>query len=101
MADRERATAEIRRAWDRLSDEECALILASYHFKREPTLGERAAESQARATMPDALIARAIGYRESLSAEEVARRLRVVIDPVLERRRGRLLNQLRSLEGEG
>ena len=99
--DRERATAEIRQAWDSLSDEDCALILAPYHFKRDPTPEESAAESQARAAMPEALLARAIGYREALSEEEVSRRLRGVTTPVLERRRALLLAQLHRLSEEG
>ncbi len=32
---REQAMAEIRRAWDRLSDEEMALVVAPFHFGRE------------------------------------------------------------------
>lgn len=99
--DRERATAEIRRVWGCLSDEDWALILAPYHFRRDPTPEESAAENQARAAMPEALIARAIGYREDLSEEEVSRRLRGVAAPVLARRRVGLLAQLNRLSEEG
>ena len=99
--DRKRATPEIRQAWNCLSDEECALILAPYHFNRDATPEESAAQSQARVAMPEALIACAIGYREDLSEEEVSRGLRGVSAPLLERRRGWLLAQLHRLSEKG
>ena len=49
--------------------------------------------------VPEALIARAIGYSEDLSEEEVSRRLGEVIDPVLASRRARLLRTLQEREG--
>jgi hypothetical protein len=96
---REQAKVEIRQAWDRLSDEELALILAPFHFGREPTSEEAAARSSFEGGISEALIARAIAYREDLAEEEVSHRLGEVMHPVLERRRGRILDQLRSLEG--
>jgi hypothetical protein len=98
---REQATAEIRRAWDRCSDEELAVILAPFHFGREPMPEEAAAEAEFRAAVPEALIARAIGPPEDLPEEEVSRRLGEVVDPVLRPRRSRLLRQLGELEREG
>jgi hypothetical protein len=100
--DRERATAEVRRAWDRLSDEELALVLAPYYFDRDPTPEEGAAEALISATVSEDLIARSIGYRVGLSDEEISRRLREVTDPIMKRRRCRLMSRLQILEtGEG
>jgi hypothetical protein len=96
---REQATAEVRRAWDRTPDKEVALILAPFHFGRDPTPEEAAAQEQAREVMPEALIARAIGYSEDLAEEEVSRRLGEMMDPVLQTRRGRLLRRLQEREG--
>lgn len=94
--DRERATDEVRRAWMRLSDEELALIFAPFHFNRESTPEEAIAQKESRKTMPESLIARAIGYREDLSEAEVSRRLGEVTDPVLRTRRHGLLRQLET-----
>ena len=96
---REQATAEVRRAWDRTPDKEVALILAPFHFGRDPTLEEAAAQEQAQEAMPEALIARAVGYSEDLPEEEVSRRLGEVIDTVLASRRVRLLRTLQEREG--
>lgn len=86
-SDREQATAEIRRAWDRLSDEEIVLIVGPLQQGRVPTEEESAALDRGRAMMPELLIARAIGYSEALDAEEVGRRMGELIAPVIERRR--------------
>jgi hypothetical protein len=96
--DRQSAAAEIRRAWDRLSDQEIALVLAPYHFEREPTLEEQAAEASFSATVLEALVARSIGYRDGLSDEEVSRRLREVTDPITKRRRARIMSYFQALE---
>lgn len=93
---REQAAAEIRRAWDRCSDDELALVLAPFHFGRDPTPKEAAAQEAFREAMPEVLVAHAIGYSEDLAEEEVSRRLGEVIDPVLRSRRGRLLQRLRE-----
>lgn len=101
---REQAVAEIRRAWDRLTDAELVLLLAPYHFGREPTPEEAETEEEFRGVVPNSLIAHAIGYSETLSEEEASRRLREVTAPIHERvqaRRGRLLQQLQSLEEAG
>lgn len=101
---REQAVAEIRRAWDRLTDAELVLLLAPFHFGREPTLEESAAEAGFREAVPEDLIARAVAYSETLPHEEVSRRLREVTAPVRKRvqaRRDRLLQQLQSLEKAG
>ena len=86
-ASRESAAAEIRRAWMGLADEEMALLLAPYFHEREPTLEERALEERARGAWPEELIARAIGHREGMPDEEVGRRIRGLLEPVLRRRR--------------
>ena len=98
---REQAAAEIHRAWEGLSDKEIALVVAPLQFSREPTPQESAAKEVGREVMPEPLIARAIGYSESLPQVEVSRRLRELVDPVLRNRRGRLLRQLEALEREG
>ncbi|MEJ7815479.1 MAG: hypothetical protein WKF53_09930 [Rubrobacter sp.] len=95
---REQAAAEVRRAWEELTDDRMALVLAPFHFRREPTPEEAAAEEEFREAVPELLIVSAIGYREDLAEEEVSRRLREMIDPVLQPRRGRLLRELQSLE---
>jgi len=71
LEERERklATAEVRRAWDRLSDEEIVLIAGPFLGEREPTEEEIAATDRARAMMPEELLARALGYSEALSPE--------------------------------
>ncbi len=98
---RERAAAVVRRAWEGLTDEEVALILSPLYFGREPAPEEAATEEKFRAAVPETLIARAIGYREGLTEEEVSRRLRELTTPVLRPHRSRLLRELRSLEQEG
>lgn len=98
---REQAVAEIRQAWESLSDEQMVLVLAPFHFGREPTPEEAAVEEQCREVMPESLIARAIGYSEALSEEEVSRRLKEVTEPILRTRRSGLLRQLQSLEEAG
>lgn len=95
--ERELATAEIRRAWDRLSDEEIVLIAGPLLQEREPTEEESAAEDRARAMMPEQLIARALGYSEALSPEEVSRRIGELLAPVIERRRSGVSHRLREL----
>lgn len=98
---REQAVAQIHRAWDRLSDEEVALILAPFHFGWEPTPEEAIAEEESRRTIPESLIARAIGYSEEMAKEEVSRRLKELTDPVLRTRRQGLLRQLQSFTEAG
>jgi hypothetical protein len=98
---REQAAAQIRQAWDRLSDEEMALILAPGHFGREPTPKEARAQKESREAMPQSLIAHAIGYQEEMPGEEVSRRLKEVTDPVLKTRRHGLLRQLQSFAEDG
>ncbi len=99
--DRNHAAAAIRRAWERLSDEDVSLILAPFHFGRDPTLEEAAAAEGFREVVPEALIARAIGYSEKLADDEVSRRLREVLAPVPRLRRGRLLRQFGAPEEAG
>jgi hypothetical protein len=93
--------AEIRRAWDRLPDEEIALVVAPLHFGREPTPEEAKAQKGSREAMPESLIARAIGCSEEMAEEEVSRRLREVTDPVLRTRRQGLLRQLQTFTEAG
>ncbi|MDP9476685.1 MAG: hypothetical protein M3R38_13540 [Actinomycetota bacterium] len=99
--DRERAAADLRRAWERLSDEEVSRILAPFHFGREPTTDEATAAESFREVVPEALIARAIGYSEHMADEEVSRRLREALAPVPQLRRDRLLRQLGPREKAG
>lgn len=98
---REQAAAQIRQAWDRLSDEEMALILAPGHFGREPTPKEARAQKESREAIPESLIAHAIGHREDMVEDEVFRRLGEVTDPVLQTRRRGLLRQLQTFTEAG
>ena len=96
--DRERAAAGIRRAWDQLADRDIALIVAPSHFRREPTPEEASVTAAFREVVTEDLLARAIGYHERLSEEEVSRRLhREVTGPVLQKRRLQILRHLQSL----
>ncbi len=97
---RAQATAEVRRAWEGLTDGELALILAPFYFGREPTPEEKAAEEKANEMMPEGRIKQAVGYFEEMGEEELSRRMRELVDPVLSRRRDGLRHQLaRSMEG--
>lgn len=93
--------AEIRGAWDRLLDEEMALVVAPFHFGREPKPEETAMEEEFRQAVPQSLVAWAIGYSEEMAEEEVSRRLKEVTDPVLRTRRQGLLRQLQSFTEAG
>jgi hypothetical protein len=62
----EQATAEVRRAWDRMTDSEIAQLVAAYRSGRQPTSEEEAAQEAFREEVPEDLIARAIGLREGL-----------------------------------
>jgi len=96
---REQAAAKIGRAWDQLADRDIALIVAPSHFRREPTEEEASVTAAFREVVTEDLLARAIGYNERLSEEEVSRRLRrVFADPVLEGRRFQVLRHLQSLK---
>ncbi len=97
---RERAAAVVRRAYESLTTPEVALILAPFYFGREPAPEETTAAEEFQKAVPEALIARAIGYREDLAEEEVSRRLGELITPVLRPRRDRLLRELRSRKQE-
>ena len=75
---RDRATAELRRAWASLTDEEVAELLSPYADLTpdiEPSPEGRELEEKMRAAMPEELISRAIGRTEHMSQEEVDRRL--------------------------
>ena len=95
---RERAAVEISKAWEALSDEEMALVLAPHHFGREPTLKETAAAEALQEVVPESLIEYALGYSEDLTSGELSRRFRKIIDPILQLRRSRLLQQFKTLE---
>lgn len=95
---RKQAAAEYVRAWERLTDQELALLIAPGHFERKPTSKEAAVEEAFLETMPEFLMAWAIGYSEDLNEEEVSRRLDNLQGPVIERRRSEVLAQLRTLE---
>lgn len=84
--DRELAADKVRRAWMRISDREMSLILAPFHFGRPPTPEELALQAWFQETVPETLIARAIGYTEGMSDDEVGRRLQELLEPVLARR---------------
>lgn len=83
--DRAQAAAEVRRAWENLSDEGYLLVLAPFYFGREPTPEETAAEEKFREMVPEPLIARAIGHRPDLAEEELSRRMAELLGPVLKR----------------
>lgn len=95
---RGQATAEFRRTWDRLTDEEMAVLLAPPYFGREPTVEEAVAEEAFLEVVPEYLIAWAIGYSEDLSKDEVRRRLGSLFAPVIERRSSGILAWLRTME---
>ena len=96
---REQAAAEIRRAWDQLADRDIALIVAPFHFRREPTPEEASVTAAFREVVTEDLLAQAINYNKGLSEEEVSRRLRrEVTGPVLQRRRFQVLRHLQSLK---
>jgi hypothetical protein len=82
-AARESAAAEVRAAWRALGDEEVALLVAPYYHGRAPTPRERAAEERARGAWPD---------------EEVGRRMRGLLDPVVRERRARVRRRLIGME---
>jgi hypothetical protein len=79
---RERAAARVRAAWEELTNREIALILAPYHFGRAPALQERAAQASFCATVPEPLIAAAVGYQEGMPEEELSRRMAELVEPV-------------------
>ena len=95
---RKRAVSRLRRAWENLTDEEAAIVLAPYADGiREPTPAEREMEEKTRVAMPEELIAAAIGLTESMGPEEVDRRIGVLVGElgILERGRG-IRRHLRS-----
>lgn len=96
---RRSAAAGIRRAWGEASDEEMALVLGPYYFGREPTAEESGVSDSIRARMPEDLIARAVGYRDGMSDEELDRRMGELLEPVLSVRRRAVLGLLRAAEG--
>jgi hypothetical protein len=97
---RAQAAAEVRRAWETLTDEEWALILAPFYFGRAPTPQESAAEASFLREVPEALIARAVGYfGEEMAEEELDRRVDELLDPVLSHRRTGVRHQLARMEG--
>jgi hypothetical protein len=76
---RERAVAELRRAWASLSDEELAIFLAPY-AKWIKSGGESGPEwervrDKLQAVVPDDLIARAVGLEDGMRQEEIDRRI--------------------------
>jgi hypothetical protein len=73
---RERAAAQIARAWVQLTDEEVALLLAPYaDGVRQPTLEERQIDERLRALVPEELIHKAIGFENGMEDEEVSHRI--------------------------
>ena len=69
---RENAVKELKRAWAALTDEEVALVLCPYVEKRsDRSEAEERAEEKVRASMPEELIAAAIGLTGKTSQEEV------------------------------
>src|SRR5829696_736799 len=83
----ELAAEEVRRAWHRLTDVEIARVVAPFRFAREPFPKERAAQGALHEEVPEELIARAIALRAGMAEGEIARRVKALVDPVLERRR--------------
>jgi hypothetical protein len=75
---RDRAAAELRRAWANLTDEEVAELLFPYADwvpNSVPNTEERVLEKKVRAAMPAELIATAIGLKNGMEDEEVDRRI--------------------------
>jgi hypothetical protein len=67
----------LRRAWAALTDEEVALVLCPYVEKRsDRSEAEERAEEKARASMPEELIATAIGLTGKTSQEEADQRIK-------------------------
>ena len=78
----DRATAELRRAWASLTDEEVATVLAphaKWTHTGEPTEEEKELRERTRAAMPEELIAAAIGLTESMEPEEIDRRIHILV----------------------
>jgi hypothetical protein len=96
---RRSAAADVRLAWEAMSDEEIALVLGPHYFRREPTAEEAEAADRFSTRMPDDLIDRAVGYREGMEDEEIERRMCDLVDPVLEIRGRAVLRCLRANEG--
>lgn len=77
---RDRAVGELRRAWASLTDEEVALVMAPYADGiREPTPKEREMEEKVRVSMPEELIAQALGLTERMESEEIDRRIHILV----------------------
>jgi hypothetical protein len=75
---RDRAAAELRRAWANLTDEEVAELLFPYADwvpNSVPNTEERVLEKKVRAAMPAELIATAIGLKNGMEDEQVDRRI--------------------------
>jgi hypothetical protein len=80
---REVAVAELRQACANLTDEEVALVMAPYvDGAREPTPEEREVEEKARASMPEELIAQAIGLENGMESEEIDRRIGMLVQTI-------------------
>jgi hypothetical protein len=76
------ARAELRRAWNGLTDEEVAELLSPYADwtpNSVPIPKERELEKRMRAAMPEELIARAIGRTERMDQEEEDRRIATLV----------------------
>lgn len=102
-SDRDRAVAELRRAWANLTDDEVAGLLAPYADwtpNGEPNPEERELEKRSRASMPEDLIARAIGLTERMEPGEVDRRIHVLVGELGIFERGEAIRRHMLASGE-
>jgi hypothetical protein len=98
---RANAVDELRQAWANLTDEEAALVLGPYaDGRREPTPEESAIAEKLRASIPEELIATAIGLEDGMKAEEINRRMKALVNTlgVFERGSG-IRSHLRAARG--
>jgi hypothetical protein len=99
----DRARAELRRAWASFTDEEVAELLSPYADwtpNSVPNPQERELEKRVRATMPEELIARAIGRTERMDQEEIDRRISKLVRSLGIFERGDNIRRLMLTSGE-
>jgi hypothetical protein len=103
---REGAVKELKRAWAALTDEELVLVFRPYVEKRsDKSEAEERAEKKARASMPEELIAAAIGlsFAGETPEEEISRRIKELNHQLgIFKRRSRVRSHLQATrEGRG
>lgn len=101
---RDRAVAELCRAWAGLTDKEVATVLTPYAEWAHtglPTEEETEVRERVRVAMPEELIALAIGLTEHMETEEIDRRIRVLVRSLGIFERGEGIRRSMLTSGEG